>query len=131
MDIRYRFLKTTALTTVFSVGSLLAFQDAINPSADNTKTNKRDQDSSQPTADQGKNNKSDLEIMREIRRAVVKDKSISVYGHNVKIISKGGKVTLIGPVHTDDEKKAIEAKATAVAGDGNVTDQITVKGDSK
>ena len=65
--------------------------------------------------------------MSEIRRSVVKDKTLSVYAHNVKIISKGGMVTLKGPVHSDDEKKNIEAKAVAVAGDGNVTDQITGK----
>jgi hyperosmotically inducible protein len=69
--------------------------------------------------------------MRKIRRAVVADKSLSTYAHNVKIISESGKVTLKGPVHTEDEKKAIEAKATEVAGAGNVTNEITVKGDSK
>ncbi len=69
--------------------------------------------------------------MKEIRRSVVGDKSLSTYGHNVKIISQHGKVTLKGPVHTEDEKKNIEAKAVQVAGDGNVTNQITVKGDAK
>lgn len=99
--------------------------------SDNTKVNKRDRKTSEPTADQGKNGTSDREVMRQIRRAVVADKSLSTYAHNVKIISQGGKVTLKGPVHTDDEKKAIEAKATEVAGAGNVTNEITVKGDSK
>ena len=69
--------------------------------------------------------------MRQIRRAIVADKSLSTYAHNIKIISQGGKVTLKGPVHTEEEKKAIEAKATEIAGAGNVTDEITVKGDSK
>jgi hyperosmotically inducible protein len=115
------------------VGPVFAGQAAAqsNPSADNTKVNKRDQKASEPTADQGKNNDSDRETMRKIRRAVVSDKSLSTYAHNVKIISEGGKVTLKGPVHTEEEKKTIEAKATEVAGAGNVTDEITVKGDSK
>lgn len=115
------------------VGSVFA-QDAAtqsNTSSDNTKVNKRDRNTSEPTADQGKNATSDRETMRKIRRAVVADKSLSTYAHNIKIISQNGKVTLKGPVHTEDEKKAIEAKATEIAGAGNVTDEITIKGDSK
>lgn len=117
----------------FLVGSVFA-QDAAtqsNTSSDNTKVNKRDRNTSEPTADQGKNATSDRETMRKIRRAVVADKSLSTYAHNIKIISQNGKVTLKGPVHTEDEKKAIEAKATEIAGAGNVTDEITIKGDSK
>jgi hyperosmotically inducible periplasmic protein len=100
-------------------------------SSDNTKVNKRDRKKSEPTADQGKNASSDREITSKIRRAVVGDKTLSTYGHNVKIISEQGKVTLKGPVHTEDEKKAIEAKATEVAGANNITNEITVKGDQK
>ena len=40
-----------------------------------------------------------------------------------------GKVTLKGPVHTDDERKNIEAKAIKVAGAGNVANQLSVKAD--
>src|SRR5689334_20869138 len=61
--------------------------DTQNSSADNTKTNKRDRKSSEPTADNGKNNTSDRELMRQIRRDVVSDKSLSTYAHNVKIIA--------------------------------------------
>jgi len=69
--------------------------------------------------------------MQTIRKAVMDDKTLSTYAHNIKIISEHGKVTLKGPVHSQDEKNAIIAKAKDVVGDGNVTDQITVKGDSK
>ena len=44
----------------------------------------------------------------------------------MKIITQDGKVTLKGPVRSDDEKANIEAKATAVAGAGNVDNQLTV-----
>ncbi len=112
--------------------SLCPLQAAQNsPQSDNTKVNKHQHDGMQPTADTAKNSMSDREIMAHIRRDVVKDKSLSTYGHNVKIISEHGKVTLKGPVHSDDEKKAIEAYAQRYAGDGNVDDQITVKGDKK
>jgi hyperosmotically inducible protein len=119
---------------VFTGGLLLPVaiaQDAQQPASDNTKVNKRDRSASEPTADQAKNGKSDREIMRQIRRAVVKDKNLSGYGHNCKIIAEHGKVTLKGPVHTDEEKKAIEEIATRIAGDGNVTNELTVKGDQK
>lgn len=131
MNFNHRVIKAFALTAAFSLGSLFAIQDTATAPPDNTKVNKRDRSAMQPTADQGKNNKSDVHIMAQIRRSVVKDKSLSVYAHNVKIISQGGKVTLKGTVHTEDEKKSIESKAVAVAGDGNVTNQIDVKGDSK
>jgi osmotically-inducible protein OsmY len=96
---------------------------------DNSAANKQDRNS--PTADQAKNNMSDREMMKNIRRDVVKDKSISTYGHNVKIIAEHGKITLKGPVHSDDEKKAIEEHARKYAGDGNVDNQITVKTDQR
>jgi hyperosmotically inducible protein len=90
--------------------------------ADNTKSNK----GASPTADNSKSNKTDMAITKKIRSAVVGDKSLSTYAHNVKIVTQDGKVTLAGPVRSDDEKSNIESKATAVAGDGNVTDQMTV-----
>ncbi len=93
---------------------------------DNTKVNERDREPSQVTADQQPNNKSDLETTRQIRKAIVAEKSFSTYGHNVKVVTKGGKVTLRGPVRSADEKKLIETKATAVAGVGNVTNELTV-----
>ena len=55
------------------------------------------------------------------------DKSLSTYAHNVKMISQNGKVTLKGPVRSEEEKQTIEQKATEVAGAGNVTNEITVK----
>jgi hyperosmotically inducible protein len=102
---------------------------AAQDAPDNTKVNQRDRSSGQPTADQAKNNLTDRQIMQNIRKAVVADKSLSVYGHNAKIISEHGKVTLKGPVHSEEERKNIEAKATEVAGAGNVTNQLSVKTD--
>ena len=129
----------THLTKLWLSGALLVVsvpainaQQASPPKAtqpDNTAVNKRDRAESQPTADQAKNNKSDREMMQQIRKAVADDKTLSTYAHNVKIIASHGKVTLKGPVHTDDERSNIEAKAVAVAGAGNVTNEITVKAD--
>ncbi len=99
-------------------------------SADNTKVNKRDKSQTEPTADNAKNGTSDRELMRQIRRDVVADKSLSTYAHNVKIIAQGGKVTLKGVVHTDEEKKTIEDFARKRAGENNVTSELSVKGDA-
>ena len=79
-------------------------------------------------AGQQSNAKSDVEITREIRRAVVKDHSLSMLAHNVKIVSANGSVTLRGPVKTEEEKTAIASKAQAIAGAGKVDDQLEVKG---
>ena len=68
----------------------------------------------------------DRELTKKIRSSIYKDKSLSTYAHNIKIISQNGTVTLKGPVRSDDEKADIEAKAIAIAGAGNVTDQLTV-----
>ena len=46
-------------------------------------------------------------LTRKIRRAVVKDSSLSMMAHNVKIISSNGNVTLRGPVKTEQEKSVI------------------------
>jgi hyperosmotically inducible protein len=97
-------------------------QDTQQPAADNTKTNA----SASPTADQQKMNPSDRAMTQKIRMAIHNDKSLSTYAHNVKIITQGGKVTLKGPVRSEDEKSNIAMKAAAVAGDGNVDDQLTI-----
>src|SRR5437868_11726597 len=115
---------------LLSAGALCPVQAQDAPKADNTKVNKRDRNKSEPTADQQKEASSDKELTRKIRRAIVSDKSLSTYAHNVKIITQNGKVTLKGPVHSDDEKKTVEAKAAEVAGAGNVTNELSVKGDT-
>lgn len=120
----------TVVSVLSFAGSAVAGQNT-STAADNTKVNKRDKSTQAPNADRAKNNLSDREVMAHIRRDVVKDKNLSTYAHNVKIVSTGGKVTLRGPVHTEQEKDAIEQYAKKYAGDMNVTDEITVKADSK
>jgi hyperosmotically inducible protein len=66
-------------------------------------------------------------MTRKIRRALTQDKSLSTYGHNVKIVTQNGVVMLKGSVRSEVEKKAIEAKATEIAGDNNVTCNLDVK----
>jgi hyperosmotically inducible periplasmic protein len=101
--------------------------DTTNTAPDNTKVNQRDRNPSQPTADQQSNANSDREMTRQIRRAIVKDKSLSTYAHNIKIIAQNGMVTLKGPVKTEEDKQAIGAKAAEVVGSPDkVQNQIEV-----
>ena len=99
------------------------YQDPQQTPPDNTKQNK---DQTNPTADQQKMNPADRAITQKIRKAIHEDTTLSTYAHNVKIITQDGKVTLRGPVRSEDEKSNIEAKAVAVAGQGNVTNQLEV-----
>jgi hyperosmotically inducible periplasmic protein len=88
--------------------------------------NERDRQSSEPTADQQHESSSDRELAQKIRRAIVKDDSLSTYAHNVKVIVQNGAVTLKGPVRSKQEKQAIETKASEIAGAGKVTNQIEI-----
>jgi hyperosmotically inducible periplasmic protein len=67
------------------------------------------------------------ELTRKIRRAVVKDSSLSMMAHNVKIISANGNVTLRGLLKTEQEKSVIASKAKAIAVAGNVSNQLELK----
>ena len=115
---------------LLGVGVLMHAQEpnSQTPAAsDNTKTNQRDRSANEPTADQQKDNRSDRDITQQIRQSIVKDKSLSTYGHNVKVITQNGQVTLKGPVKSEVEKKAIEAKAAEVAGENKVSSELNVK----
>lgn len=95
--------------------------------ADNTEVNERDRNAGEPTADQAQNNLSDRQVMQKIRKAVMADKSLSTYAHNVKIIAEDGNVTLKGPVRSEAERTKIENIAIDVAGQENVTNEISIK----
>lgn len=118
------FLFTCLLSLASSIASA---QDSTAPAADNTKVNQRDKDKAQPTAGQQKENQPDREIARKIRRSIVQDKTLSSYAHNVKVIAQNGMVTLKGPVRSDEEKAAVEAKAAEIAGADEVTSQLEAK----
>jgi hyperosmotically inducible periplasmic protein len=110
-------------------GAWVVAQDSANQNApaDNTRMNQRDRNTNEPTADQQKDNHSDRDITQQVRRSIMKDKSLSTYAHNVKIITQNGQVTLKGPVRSDEEKRAVEAKAAEIAGQDKVTSELDIK----
>ena len=99
-------------------------QSTSSPTSDNSANNK----SSAMTADQQSEAFADRMLTQKIRKAIMADKSLSAYAHNVKIITRGGAVNLKGPVHSNDEKQNIGAlAANAAGGPDKVTNQLTVK----
>jgi osmotically-inducible protein OsmY len=129
MQIKSKALRMSALCALISLCSMPVAshaQDQTGTSTtapDNSAKNKMHS----KTADQQMDNTSDLEVTKKIRQSLIADKSLSTYGHNVKIITRHGAVTLKGPVHSEEEKQSIAAKAADVVGQDKVTNQITVK----
>jgi osmotically-inducible protein OsmY len=115
-------------TALLSFSPIVNAQDAPAVAPDNSAVNVRDRNPNAMTAGQQANAKTDVELTREIRRSVVKDESLSMMAHNVKIVTANGNVTLRGPVKTEDEKNEIATKAQAIAGADKVDNQLEVKG---
>jgi osmotically-inducible protein OsmY len=109
-----------AFSVALGIGSARAQDQPVKP--DNTRTNR---DGGQ-TADQQAMNKGDRQLAAQIRKAVNDDKSLSTYAHNSKIIVQNGTVTLRGPVRTEEERQAVEAKAKGIAGVTTVNNELTV-----
>jgi len=123
------FLRVASLGTLLAFGGFLQAADETKPAkADNSKMNKHEAatDKGAKTADSQTMTATDRELAAKVRKAITSDKTLSTYAHNVKVIAKDGMVTLKGPVRTEEEKSAIEAKATEVAGAGKVTNEITI-----
>jgi osmotically-inducible protein OsmY len=125
-------IRKTSISLLVVAALSLATPCAMNAQdrgagTDNTRVNKRDRKSSAVTADQQKETDTDREISANIRRALMDNKDLSIYAHNVKIITRNGIVTLKGPVRSAEEKKQVETKATEIAGAGKVKSMISVK----
>jgi osmotically-inducible protein OsmY len=112
-------------------GVLAALPLSAQTPADNTKVNTRDRPKNAVTADQQKENPTDRDLTQQVRHALMQDKTLSTYAHNVKVVTQSGHVTLKGPVRSEDERKSVEAKAVGIAGAANVTNQMSVAPDQK
>src|SRR3984893_10740294 len=123
---QHRFRSTVRGVFLIAVLFSSALPLVAQTRPDNTKVNTRDRVKGAATADQQKDNATDRDLTQKIRRALMQDKALSTYAHNVKVIAQGGQVTLKGPVRSEDERKVVESKAIEVAGAGHVTNQISV-----
>jgi hyperosmotically inducible protein len=122
------WLSSAALAAALLSPGVLPAQGQTAASApvspDNSGTNRAHTN----TAAQQSEVASDRLLTKKIRQSLIADKSLSTYGHNVKIITKGGSVTLKGPVHSEEEKQSIVSKTESIVGSPDkVTNQLTVK----
>ena len=119
-------VRFTRISAMIAASTLISFgmpMPQTAPKSDNTAVNKNGGTS----ADQQKETAADRTLSQQIRKAVVADKSLSTYAHNVKIISINGTVTLRGPVRSEAEKAAIEADAKKIAGVSAVNNELTIE----
>ena len=103
-----------------------AASDSSTAKRDNTEVNVRDRSEAAKTPIDQNENQKDIDITANIRKRVV-DTKMSVNAQNVKIITQDGKVTLRGPVKSEEEKSQIEKMAHEVAGPANVDNQLEVE----
>lgn len=93
---------------------------------DNTGRNEPDRQAGKLEATDQSNDPRDVELTAKIRRALTADDSLSVNAQNIKVITVNGKVTLRGPVKSEDERKRIEAAARRAAGGAAVVNELQV-----
>jgi hyperosmotically inducible protein len=123
-----RLLAVPALLSVLVIPRFAVGQDQSTSSTATSPDNSANNKPHMTSADQQSEGTSDRLLTQKIRKSIIADKSLSMYGHNVKIITKDGAVTLKGPVHTDEEKQSIGSiAAQAAGGPDKVTNQLTVK----
>ncbi len=94
--------------------------------ADNSKVNRVEGTADAKTADDQSDGDSDVDLTQKIRRSLTEDDNLSVYAHNVKIITEDGRVILKGPVRSLDEKATVETRARKYAGNSHVQSELTV-----
>ena len=130
---KYRFLTLIVLTMAgCNEGKTTATNATSTPTdsaavkRDNTEVNVRDRSDAVKTPIDQNENRKDIDITANIRKRVV-DTKMSVNAQNVKIITQDGKVTLRGPVKSEEEKTQIEKMAHEVAGAANVDNQLEVQ----
>jgi len=102
-------------------------QAAASKDADNSALNKRDRSGDTLTPGDQAGDASDRELARNVRRAIMKNDQLSTTAKNIKIIVNGGKITLRGPVKTEEERSQILAAAQQVSGTGSIDNQLEVK----
>lgn len=133
-----RYLTATwVLAGVIGAGPLLAYgqpKDAAlvtGTEVDNTRMNKADRNDTRSTAQGQSGAQADRRLTAAVRKAIVRDKSLSTYAHNVKIVTRDGVVTLRGPVRTSEEKAKVSDLAQQVSGVSKVNDRLLVKNRGK
>ena len=100
---------------------------AANSALENTEINVRDKNNATLTPEDQKETKKDIRITAHIRKAVVRDKSLSIDAQNAKIITRNSTVTLRGPVANEAESKKLQKIAKHTRGVKQVDNQLEIK----
>jgi hyperosmotically inducible protein len=117
--------RTTLSLLCVSALALSAVAQETKP--DNSGKNERDRSGETQTSGDQSNSSQDTKITADVRRAIVKDSSLTMTAKNVKVITAGGTVTLRGPVNSTEEKNKIEQLAAAAANGAKIDNQLEVK----
>jgi len=125
-------LFTLTGSLMLTTGTVQAEQNAAiylaaSSALENTEVNVRDKDNTTLTPEDQKETESDIKITADIRKAIIKNKSLSVDAQNVKIITRNGLVTLRGPVETKKESKKLKKIAKHTPGVLKVDNQLEIK----
>ncbi len=91
-----------------------------------TKVHEPDRNRGAVTAGYQPITRADIDLLVKIRRAIIADKTLSMYAHNVKVVNRDGTVILKGPVRSEPEKAAVEAKAIEAANGAKVVSELSV-----
>jgi osmotically-inducible protein OsmY len=100
---------------------------AENSLVENTHQNERDKGNTTLTPEDQLESKADINITAHIRKAVYKNKDLSVNAQNIKIITRNGLVTLRGPVETEAEKMKVQQVVQHTQGVVQVDNQLEIK----
>ena len=117
-----RIMKRTllALSLILTLNITAIAADENQADADNTAKNQRDRSGETKTSGDQSNSPEDLKTTQAIRKALMKDSSLSMTAKNIKIITADGQVTLRGPVKSADEKSRIDQLAKGSAGKAKI-----------
>ncbi len=118
--------KTTIRTTTTTEPATAVRTAPSAAEANNTKINERDRGNDTLTPGNQGSSAEDTQITAAIRRRMIDDNRLSFDAKNVKVITLNKRVTLRGPVKSDEEKASIEALAKLAEGVSVVDSQLEV-----
>lgn len=127
---RFRSTILASAMIAFSLGMMplmSSTSSAQTCSAQTAPDNSAKNKSQTTTADNQNNSKADRMTTAQVRKAIIADKDLSLYAHNVKIIVLDGNVTLKGPVKSEGEKSKVAADVANVVSADKISNKLTVK----
>ncbi len=101
-------------------------QSATTPAPAGEKLTRNTPETTEKAVDPQKS-KQDAEITADIKKEIISRKDISAEAKTVKVVTKEGKVTLLGKVKTEEEKRVINELAVESTDRDRVDNQLEVK----